>query len=178
MDILSQELYNNLNYYEQMNYTYKVNTNNLEIGNLIVSEYYSHEHDTNGNKNFSYKRETMFISNIINDMFNITIKCYPVIEIDKNRQIAHLINAEYTYRLVGDNWYQIYEDEELDTNDYYKITPVNSEIFKNINNLKRTYVSDSFISEYTGMRINGLVKADKFLTNITYDNIPIWCNKY
>lgn len=177
MEVLSQETLNMIDFYKSTHTVkYIPFTGSLEQGNLILAENYSKKIKTT--RPFSYSKDPLYVAEVTNDMVYYGLRCYNVVQINKETQEALIIDVEIQYKLMNDMWYLYYEDYDSDESDCHQITPVTQDMLNNVQSIKRTYISNSFISEYQGKAITGMIPAYKYLTDVSYDNVPVWCQKY
>ena len=132
------------------------NKNVLNVGNLIIKEYYKKEND----ETFSYSRETMIITDVYNNHLE-KIKIQPVIKVDKSANIAYIDQYDETIYLVNGKWVNEGNmDKDISCDN---ISPI-----LNNNYVYKTLISKGYLFEKDGIQIKNLERINDF-------EKPEWC---
>lgn len=145
------------------------NNNTYAIGNLVIREYYNMT-----KKGYTYCKETMIISNIINNDY-VGLQLQTVISI--NGKTALVDPNIHTLFMVGDKWINTLDEIDLDgtiVNDPTSSPDLNNGevrceslgLIRSNQAIKRTYISQNKFYEKNGIISNEVAPPME---------IPAWC---
>ena len=128
----------------------------LNIGNLIIKEYYRKESDGT----FSYSKETMIITDLYDNHLE-KMKIQPVIKIDKINNIAYIDQYDETVYMMNGRWVnESNMDKDISCDN---IVPI-----LNNNYIYKTLISKGYLFEKEGIKTSQITKAEEF-------EKPEWC---